>query len=85
MLIDLQLFLCFVWILWTKGSVQPQFLGITTTKPARCVRSSSTPAAEGAATTSYRGIAAWTCVLKVREWGMHVVQVSTIKSVAGDV
>lgn len=64
-----QLFLCFVWILWTKGGVQPPFLAITTTQPPGCARSSSTRAVVEAATTSSRDRAAWTSVLKVCEWG----------------
>lgn len=64
-----QLFLCFVWILWTKGSVQPPFLAITTIQPPGCARSSSTRAAVKAATTSSQDRTAWTCVLKVCGWG----------------
>lgn len=59
-----KLFLCSAWILWTRGNVQLPYQDITTTQPARCVRSSSTPAVEGAATTLSRGRAAWMCVLK---------------------
>ena len=66
-----QLSLCSAWILWTKASVRPPFLGITTTPPPRCARSSSTRAAAGAATTSCRGRAARTCVFEVCEGNEH--------------
>lgn len=58
-------FLCFAWTLWTKGSAQPPFLGSTTTKPPRCVRSLFTLAVEGAATTLSPGRAVWMCASKL--------------------
>lgn len=64
-LICLQVFPFSVWTLWTKGSARPPSLGFTTTRPPRRARSSHTRAAAGAATTSCRGKAAWTCALKV--------------------